>query len=199
MYCIECGSLLIDSSKFCQNCGKKIEKVFDSKIINENIEVIGNIENSNFVISTIKNNDEKHSNLEIVDKVPKMENITFRDNFDKLKKNKKKLSGYLIFLLVFSILVIVSLINEKIKTLNNSNINTIKSDPTKLCFGNESCIDNIRINFTNSGKQILNESYLNNGIFKITGLDPSKGVTFNSTISTDCNCKLINVRISDIQ
>ena len=49
MYCIECGSLLIDSSKFCQNCGKKIEKVFDSKIINENIEVIGNIENSNFL------------------------------------------------------------------------------------------------------------------------------------------------------
>jgi hypothetical protein len=36
-------------------------------------------------------------------------------------------------------------------------------------------------------------------VFKITSLDPSRGITFNSTITTDCNCQLINVKISDIE
>jgi len=67
------------------------------------------------------------------------------------------------------------------------------------CIGNQNCIDKVRLNFTSSGKQILNESYLGNGKFKITGLDPIRGITFNSTISTDCKCNLTDVKISDIQ
>ena len=66
-------------------------------------------------------------------------------------------------------------------------------------FGNQDCISQVRLNLTNSGKQILNESYLGEGVFKISCLDPSRGKIFNLTITTDCNCQLINVKISDIE
>ena len=63
-------------------------------------------------------------------------------------------------------------------------------------FGNQNCINKVRDNFTNSGKQILGEEYLNNGQFGISFLDPSIGQTFNSKVSTDCNCNIINVQVS---
>ena len=63
-------------------------------------------------------------------------------------------------------------------------------------FGDESCIDKVRENFTNTGKQILGEEYLDNGQFGISFLDASRGQAYNSKVSTDCNCKVINVDIS---
>ena len=73
------------------------------------------------------------------------------------------------------------------------------NNKSSKCIGNESCIDKVRSNFTSSGKQILNENYLGNGKFKITALDPRRGITFNSTVSTDCKCNLTDVKVSDIQ
>jgi hypothetical protein len=63
-------------------------------------------------------------------------------------------------------------------------------------FGNESCIDRVRENFINSGNIILGEEYLDNGQFGISFLDPSRGQSYNSKVSTDCNCKIINVVVS---
>jgi hypothetical protein len=63
-------------------------------------------------------------------------------------------------------------------------------------FGNKSCIDKVRENFNNTGKSILEEQYLGNGQFGISFLDPSRGQTYNAKVSTDCNCKILNVNIS---
>jgi hypothetical protein len=78
-----------------------------------------------------------------------------------------------------------------------SKVNTEENVPNNGCvgFGNESCIDRVKENFTNTGKQILGEQYIGNGQFGISFLDPSKGQTFNSQVSTDCNCKIINVSV----
>ncbi len=72
------------------------------------------------------------------------------------------------------------------------------SSDNSNCVGNSSCISNIRSNFTSTNKTILNESYLDKGEFKITALDVQRGVTFNATISTDCNCNITNIDVSDI-
>ena len=78
---------------------------------------------------------------------------------------------------------------------NSSNQTTEKTD----CIGNQSCISNVRSNFTSTNKTILNESYEGDGKFKITALDPQRGVTFNATVKTDCNCTVLDVQISDVE
>lgn len=105
-----------------------------------------------------------------------------------------KLLVRLIPILLISIVFFFYINNRK----NNDSNYLQKNENKQSCIGNENCIDKVRFNFTNSGKQILNETYNGNGVFTITGLDPSKGVTFNSTVTTDCNCELINVKTSDI-
>ncbi len=77
---------------------------------------------------------------------------------------------------------------------NNSSNETQKTE----CIGDQNCISDVRNNFTNTNKTILNESYEGEGIFKITALDPQRGVTFNATVKTDCNCTVLDVQISDI-
>ena len=75
---------------------------------------------------------------------------------------------------------------EKVKNLQK----------TKNCLGDENCISKVRENFTNSGKQILSEQYLGDGMFGISFLDPTRGVSANAKVSTDCNCNVIDVRVS---
>ena len=60
-------------------------------------------------------------------------------------------------------------------------------------FGNESCIDKVRERFT--GKNILGEQYLGDGQFGISFLDASRGESYNAKVSTDCNCKILNVNV----
>jgi hypothetical protein len=69
---------------------------------------------------------------------------------------------------------------------------------TSNCIGNRDCISSVRNNFTSTNKTILNESYEGDGRFKITALDPQRGITFNAFVSTDCNCSITNVNVSDI-
>lgn len=89
-------------------------------------------------------------------------------------------------------------LNKNKSSKNKENFQE-KRDNTKIgCsgFGNQSCINKVRDNFTKSGKQILGEEYFNNGQFGISFLDPSVGQVFNSKVSTDCNCNVTNVQIS---
>lgn len=78
---------------------------------------------------------------------------------------------------------------------NNSSNETQKTE----CIGDQNCISDVRNNFTNTNKTILNESYEGEGIFIITALDPQRGVTFNATVKTDCNCTVLDVQISDVE
>lgn len=127
-------------------------------------------------------------------------NMESKESTPFKKSNPKKENGCLkpiigvgIFIIFFILIQVLNFNSPK------SNENMENSKKSCVGFGNQDCISQVRLNLTNSGKQILNESYLGDGVFKITSLDPSRGITFNSTITTDCNCQLINVKISDIE
>ena len=61
--------------------------------------------------------------------------------------------------------------------------------------GDENCIEKVREHFSKTSVRILGEKYLGNGLFGISFLDPLMGESYNSEVSTDCNCKVINVSI----
>ncbi|WP_395804180.1 hypothetical protein [Daejeonella sp.] len=122
----------------------------------------------------------------------------------KRKSRKKKMlikymqqNNNLLFTLSIVSLFLISCGNntsEGNTSENNSSNETQKTE----CIGDQNCISDVRNNFTNTNKTILNESYEGEGIFKITALDPQRGVTFNATVKTDCNCTVLDVQISDI-
>ncbi len=67
----------------------------------------------------------------------------------------------------------------------------------KSCFGTENCISGVRANFNSTGKTILGEEYLGNGKFGISFMDfQHAGNVYNATVWTDCNCTVLDVRIS---
>jgi hypothetical protein len=85
-------------------------------------------------------------------------------------------------------------------TLVGTNKVEIKSNPQVknkdqgcVGFGNESCLDKVRERFT--GKNILSEKYLGDGQFGISFLDASRGESYNAKVSTDCNCKILNLDV----
>jgi hypothetical protein len=86
--------------------------------------------------------------------------------------------------------------NSKKSSYSNS---SSKSSSSSNCIGNQECISNVRLNFTNTGKQILSEQYLGNGIFGISFLDSRRGVAANAKVTTDCNCNVTNVNVSTIR
>jgi hypothetical protein len=128
--------------------------------------------------------------------------IEIEDDYTRLRREaleneppplyKTKIYWFLLLFLIGTYFIIENKRNSK---SINSNENVINCKGA----GNNGCIDRVRYNFTSSGKQILSELYLGDGVFKITGLDPKRGVTFNSTVFTDCNCQLTNVKINEVQ
>lgn len=110
----------------------------------------------------------------------------------------------LITLIIFLLIAFGSEDSNKKKSItpnteNSSSTNNngaLRQDP---CYGSENCIQQVRNNFQNSGKQILGEQYLGQGKFGITFLDPSRGEAYNADVSTDCNCIIKNVRVSVVQ
>ncbi len=74
--------------------------------------------------------------------------------------------------------------------------NSGQSSRSSACVGSESCINQVRANFGNTGKQILGEDYLGNGTFGISFLDARRGEAYNAKVYTDCNCAVINVNVS---
>jgi len=93
-------------------------------------------------------------------------------------------------------LFFLGILNKDKKSPNSTSVKS--QSQSSNCIGNRDCINSVRNNFTSTNKTILNESYEGDGRFKITALDPSRGVTFNAFVSTDCNCNITNVNISDI-
>ncbi len=124
--------------------------------------------------------------------------IETEDEYDRLRREVLENEPKPLYKSKIYWFILLGLVGIFIYITNNDSNNSQKNENKQSCIGNENCIDKVRFYFTNSGKQILNESYNGNGVFTITGLDPSKGVTFNSTVTTDCNCQLIDVKISDI-
>ena len=143
--------------------------------------------------------------------------ITFTFNQKIMKKKNIIFVGIILIISIFFIYKIIEYYNWKndpFRPLTKEERNEIenKSDKDESniskeidtknneigCsgFGDESCIDEVRENFTNTGKQILGEEYLDNGQFGISFLDATRGQAYNSKVSTDCNCKVINVDIS---
>jgi uncharacterized protein (DUF2147 family) len=83
---------------------------------------------------------------------------------------------------------------EKIESNKKNESNKLKEGCQG--FGNEGCISKVRDNFISTGKQILGEEYLGNGQFGISFFDPTRGQTYNSKISTNCNCEILNVDVN---
>jgi hypothetical protein len=128
-----------------------------------------------------------------------------------IKRKKKQILivvGFIIGCFIISFLTktyyqIESINNEIIKNENkstsdqkNSNENIIKKEIGCSGFGNEGCINEVREHFGKTSVRILGEQYLGDGIFGISFLDPLMGEAYNSRVTTDCNCKVLNVNIS---
>ena len=87
---------------------------------------------------------------------------------------------------------------------DHSVTDSINKNTSNDCLGtgNESCINQVRQNFTNTGKTILGETYLGDGRFGISFLDVQNmrnGIdngTYEAAVSTDCNCNLTKVQVS---
>ena len=50
MYCTQCGYEIAKTTKFCPNCGSKVESLSDSENNNEEILISGEIENNEKVV-----------------------------------------------------------------------------------------------------------------------------------------------------
>lgn len=66
-------------------------------------------------------------------------------------------------------------------------------------FGNQGCIEKIRSNFGNTGKNILEERYLGDGRFSISFMDSQYPGAYTARISTDCNCNITSTNVSTIR
>ncbi len=113
---------------------------------------------------------------------------------DSTKLNKQWYTKWWIWLVVG--LFFLGVLNKNKKTSNPSSSNNQIQNTN--CIGNRDCINSVINNFYSTNKTILNESYEGDGRFKITALDPIRGVTFNAFVSTDCNCNITKVNISDV-
>ena len=65
--------------------------------------------------------------------------------------------------------------------------------------GTDVCIDKVRLNFENTGKTILGEEYLGNGNFGISFIDRNKPGSYSARVSTDCECGITNVQVSNLR
>jgi hypothetical protein len=108
-----------------------------------------------------------------------------------MEKNKKKWYQFW-WIWIIILIVLGKIVGDPKKS------RTSKSSPSRSvpCIGNQGCISNVRLNFENSGKQILGEEYLGDGKFGISFLDARRGLSANAKVTTDCNCNLINIDVS---
>jgi hypothetical protein len=103
---------------------------------------------------------------------------------------------------VSSAIVIVVIANANNNNSDNSNYQSdfSRNNNNQNCIGNQDCISKIRENFSNTGKTILGEEYIGNGKFGISFMDSQHpGAAYNATVSSDCNCNIINSDVSTIR
>jgi len=101
---------------------------------------------------------------------------------------------FIVFLLIMiAIGVVFGLIS------NNSSLPSLtpNSDTLEGCSGNgdRSCINKIRSNFKNSGKDIIGEQYDGEGIFQIQFIEYGRG-TFNAYLRMDCECEIDHINVT---
>jgi len=66
----------------------------------------------------------------------------------------------------------------------------VNNNTSDTCvYGDISCIDNIRVVFRNTGKDVLGEQYIGDGLFEIQFIEYGKG-TFNASVLVDCECNI---------
>jgi hypothetical protein len=93
---------------------------------------------------------------------------------------------------ILSVAVLIWLIEDRSKSNNNSNHECTTN-------GTRACIDQVRSHFTKTGKTILGEEYLNNGIFGITFMDSEHPGAFTARVYTDCKCNITNADVNTIR
>jgi len=203
MYCTQCGFEILKTTKFCPNCGSKVESLSYSENNNEEIHISGEIDNNDFRITSINKENEIPLENNITEEVKeiKVKDINLK-NYQNIplpnssKKEKTKWNGYQIFLFLFLIFTIYSLIKEIVIPFTNttSSKNEVEnSDKGCSGFGNENCQTQVINSIEKQNKQIFNITYSNNGKFIVTVSDPKRMENFMTTITTDCNCQIIKV------
>jgi hypothetical protein len=85
----------------------------------------------------------------------------------------------------------------KFEKRQNSQIETNTNIPCGS--GTEKCITKIRNKFSTTGKTILGEEYLGNGNFGISFIDRNRHGSYTARVSTDCNCGITNVQVSNLR
>lgn len=99
-------------------------------------------------------------------------------------------------ILKFSILITLTFF---LHSCNNQKKKEIGKKEACMGNGNRGCIEKVRSNLTKTGKVIVEEEYLDNGIFGISFLDPNAGEVYYATVSTDCNCAITNAKVSPLE
>ncbi len=84
---------------------------------------------------------------------------------------------------------------------NNSSLPSVtpSSETSEGCLGNgdRSCINKIRSNFKNSGKDIIGEQYDGDGIFQIQFIEYGRG-SFNAYVRMDCECEIAHINVTSL-
>lgn len=93
---------------------------------------------------------------------------------------------------VFALAVIANAGKDESTAVYNSN----KSNG---CTGNGSknCISEIRQRFQSTGKEIIGEQYVGDGIFQVQFIEYGRG-TYNAYIRTDCDCEIANINVTSL-
>lgn len=127
-----------------------------------------------------------------------------------IKRQSKQILIVIGFIIVLFIVDFLTKTYYQIESINNeiiNNENKSKTDQSNVndkinkkdigCVGqgDENCIEKVREHFGKTSVRILGEKYLGNGLFGISFLDPLMGESYNSEVSTDCNCVVLNVSI----
>jgi hypothetical protein len=176
IYCSNCGVLINIDSRFCPSCGFEQLDFNSSQFHKTNSKQI--IEET---LNTFESRTEKETDIE---------------------KSENKIYTKWWFWLIF--IIIIGALYPK-KSGSKSNFSTSESTDsnygTNNCVGvgNQSCIDKVRQNFTNTGKTILGEQYLGDGRFGISFMDRQYPGAYNATVSTDCNCNVTNSNVTTIR
>lgn len=84
---------------------------------------------------------------------------------------------------------------------NNSSLPSVtsSSETSEGCSGNgdRSCVNKIRSNFKNSGKDIIGEQYDGDGIFQIQFIEYGRG-SFNAYVRMDCECEIAYINVTSL-
>ena len=174
IYCSNCGVIIKIDSRFCSGCGfEQLDYKGSPSSFSDIHSIKKNKENSSF---------EKNVSQEVL-----------------VEKSENKIYTKWWFWLI-AVILLGALYPKKSSTnLSSESPKSNSSENNCIGVGNQSCIDKVRQNFNNTGKTILGEEYLGDGRFGISFLDSQYAGAYNATISTDCNCNVINSNVKTVR